>query len=95
MHPHFKNTTSHFIQRFQVGGEVTVDHHIKTHEGTNQTSCSQTGATVLPVAAFNQIYKNILLLLFVVSISFYNGGYVSVPYHFHRFHMFVDVIFKC
>lgn len=56
-----------------------MDHHIKTHKGTNQTSCAQTGATVLPVDAFNQIYKNILLVMFVVSVSFYNGGYVSVP----------------
>lgn len=46
---------------------MKVDYHIKAHKGANQTSCSQTGATVLPVAAFNQIYKSILLVLFVVS----------------------------
>lgn len=61
------NNITFYTQIFWVGGEVRVDQHIKTNKGTNQTSCSQTGATVLPVAAFNQIYKSILLVLFVVS----------------------------
>lgn len=44
------STQRFWVWRWSEGGPTH-----ETHKETNQTSCSQTGATVLPVAAFNQI----------------------------------------